>query len=48
MNNQEKIDTAARKKEEGNASFKAGKYERASRRYEKVWMRIQQLVSDKL
>ncbi|XP_030467348.1 peptidyl-prolyl cis-trans isomerase FKBP62-like [Syzygium oleosum] len=36
MNNQEKIDTAARKKEEGNASFKAGKYERASRRYEKA------------
>ncbi|XP_048139351.1 peptidyl-prolyl cis-trans isomerase FKBP62-like isoform X2 [Rhodamnia argentea] len=36
MNNQEKIEAAARKKEEGNASFKAGKYERASRRYEKA------------
>ncbi|KAF8016238.1 hypothetical protein BT93_H1674 [Corymbia citriodora subsp. variegata] len=36
MNNQEKIEAAARKKEEGNAAFKAGKYARASRRYEKA------------
>lgn len=36
MNNQEKIEAAARKKEEGNAAFKAGKYVRASKRYEKA------------
>lgn len=32
----EKIEAAGKKKEEGNALFKAGKYERASKRYEKV------------
>jgi FK506-binding protein 4/5 len=37
MNTQEKIEAAGKKKEEGNAWFKAGKYERASRRYEKVY-----------
>ncbi|KAJ7957281.1 Peptidylprolyl isomerase [Quillaja saponaria] len=36
MNTQEKIEAAGRKKEEGNALFKAGKYERASKRYEKA------------
>ncbi|KAJ8428476.1 hypothetical protein Cgig2_029929 [Carnegiea gigantea] len=36
MNTQEKIEAAAKKKEEGNALFKAGKYARASKRYEKV------------
>ncbi|KDP32575.1 hypothetical protein JCGZ_13125 [Jatropha curcas] len=36
MNTQEKIEAAGKKKEEGNALFKAGKYERASRRYEKA------------
>ncbi|KAJ6674734.1 PEPTIDYL-PROLYL CIS-TRANS ISOMERASE [Salix viminalis] len=36
MNTQEKIEAAGKKKEEGNAWFKAGKYERASRRYEKA------------
>lgn len=36
MNTQEKIEAAGKKKEEGNIFFKAGKYERASRRYEKV------------
>ncbi|PON95529.1 Peptidyl-prolyl cis-trans isomerase, FKBP-type [Trema orientale] len=36
MNTQEKIEAARKKKEEGNALFKAGKYERASRRYEKA------------
>ncbi|XP_074563244.1 70 kDa peptidyl-prolyl isomerase-like [Curcuma longa] len=35
-NNQEKIDAAAKKKEEGNALFKSGKYARASKRYEKA------------
>ncbi|GAB2213575.1 hypothetical protein Droror1_Dr00017885 [Drosera rotundifolia] len=35
MNTQEKIETAGKKKEEGNALFKAGKYARASKRYEK-------------
>ncbi|XP_010547132.1 PREDICTED: peptidyl-prolyl cis-trans isomerase FKBP65 [Tarenaya hassleriana] len=35
MNTQEKIEAAGRKKEEGNALFKAGKYDRASKRYEK-------------
>lgn len=36
MNTPEKIEAAAKKKEEGNVLFKAGKYERASKRYEKV------------
>lgn len=31
----EKIEVAGKKKEEGNMLFKAGKYERASKRYEK-------------
>ncbi|KAL9256881.1 Peptidyl-prolyl cis-trans isomerase FKBP65-like protein [Drosera capensis] len=35
MNTQEKIEMAGKKKEEGNALFKAGKYARASKRYEK-------------
>lgn len=36
MNTAEKIEAAARKKEEGNALFKLGKYHRASKRYEKA------------
>ncbi|KAK9288931.1 hypothetical protein L1049_017402 [Liquidambar formosana] len=36
MNTQEKIEASGKKKEEGNALFKSGKYERASRRYEKA------------
>ncbi|KAG5586639.1 hypothetical protein H5410_047073 [Solanum commersonii] len=36
MNTQEKIEAAGKKKEEGNALFKAGKYARASTRYEKA------------
>ena len=36
MNTQEKIEAAGKKKEEGNVLFKAGKYARASNRYEKV------------
>lgn len=36
MNTAEKIEAAAKKKEEGNALFKMGKYMRASKRYEKV------------
>lgn len=36
MNTPEKIEAAAKKKEEGNALFKARKYERASKRYEKA------------
>lgn len=36
MNTTEKIEAAGKKKEEGNALFKAGKYLRASKRYEKV------------
>lgn len=36
MNTQEKIEAASKKKEEGNVLFKAGKYLRASKRYEKV------------
>lgn len=38
MNTQEKVEAAGKKKEEGNALFKAGKYQRASKRYEKVRM----------
>jgi len=36
MSTPEKIEAAGKKKEEGNALFKAGKYARASKRYEKV------------
>ncbi|XP_057781005.1 peptidyl-prolyl cis-trans isomerase FKBP62-like isoform X2 [Salvia miltiorrhiza] len=36
MNNEEKIEAAGKKKEEGNALFKAGKHARASKRYEKA------------
>lgn len=36
MNTEEKIEASGKKKEEGNALFKAGKYVRASKRYEKV------------
>uniref|UniRef100_A0A0V0II61 peptidylprolyl isomerase n=1 Tax=Solanum chacoense TaxID=4108 RepID=A0A0V0II61_SOLCH len=36
MNTQEKIEAAGKKKEEGNALFKAGNYARASTRYEKA------------
>ncbi|XP_009602562.1 peptidyl-prolyl cis-trans isomerase FKBP62 [Nicotiana tomentosiformis] len=36
MNTPEKIEAAGKKKEEGNALFKAGKYTRASKRYEKA------------
>ncbi|KAK6940480.1 FKBP-type peptidyl-prolyl cis-trans isomerase domain [Dillenia turbinata] len=36
MNTEEKIEAAAKKKEEGNVLFKARKYERASKRYEKA------------
>lgn len=36
LNTQEKIEAAGKKKEEGNALFKSGKHERASKRYEKV------------
>ena len=37
---EEKIEAAGKKKEEGNVLFKAGKYERASRRYEKVFLKF--------
>ena len=36
MNTEEKIEAAGKKKEEGNALYKAGKYAKASKRYEKV------------
>ncbi|XP_047972681.1 peptidyl-prolyl cis-trans isomerase FKBP62-like [Salvia hispanica] len=36
MNNEEKIAASGKKKEEGNIWFRAGKYERASQRYEKA------------
>lgn len=36
LNNEEKIEAAGKKKEEGNALFKSGKYTRASKRYEKA------------
>ncbi|CAI8612500.1 unnamed protein product [Vicia faba] len=41
MNTEEKIEAAGKKKEEGNALFKAGKYERASKRYEKAVKNIE-------
>lgn len=40
MNNEEKIEAASKKKEEGNALFKAGKHVRASKRYEKVYTNL--------
>lgn len=40
MNTQEKIEAAGKKKEEGNVLFKAGKYVRASKRYEKVYIQL--------
>ena len=43
--NAEKIEAAAKKKEEGNAVFKLGKYAKASKRYEKVCSLIHQLFS---
>ena len=36
MNTPEKIEAAGKKKEEGNLFFKAGKYAKASKKYEKV------------
>ncbi|KAL2530149.1 Peptidyl-prolyl cis-trans isomerase FKBP62 [Forsythia ovata] len=36
MSTQEKIEAAGKKKDEGNALFKAGKYQRASKRYKKA------------
>jgi hypothetical protein len=39
MSTEEKIEAAAKKKEEGNVLFKAGKYARASKRYEKVFQK---------
>jgi FK506-binding protein 4/5 len=36
MNTEEKIEAAGKKKEQGNALFKSGKYARASKRYEKA------------
>ncbi|XP_057437133.1 peptidyl-prolyl cis-trans isomerase FKBP62-like [Lotus japonicus] len=36
LNTQEKIEAAGKKKEEGNVLFKAGKYARASKRYDKA------------
>ncbi|KAB2014403.1 hypothetical protein ES319_D09G222500v1 [Gossypium barbadense] len=36
MDTPQKIEAAGKKKEEGNALFKAGKFERASKRYEKA------------
>ncbi|WCJ35596.1 Peptidyl-prolyl cis-trans isomerase FKBP65 [Euphorbia peplus] len=36
MNNQEKIEAASRKKEEGNVLFKSGKYQRARKKYDKA------------
>ncbi|XP_058735873.1 70 kDa peptidyl-prolyl isomerase-like [Vicia villosa] len=41
MTTQEKIEAAGKKKEEGNALFKAGKHERASKRYEKAMKYIE-------
>lgn len=38
MNIQEKIEAAGKKKDEGNAMFNAGKYQRAIKRYGQVRM----------
>ena len=36
LNNAKNIEAAGKKKEEGNALFKSGKYAKAAKRYEKV------------
>jgi len=36
MSNNEKIEAARMKKEEGNLLFKTGKYQRARKKYDKV------------
>ncbi|GKV10392.1 hypothetical protein SLEP1_g21763 [Rubroshorea leprosula] len=36
LNNQEKIEAAGKKKEEGNILFKSGKYQRAAKKYDKA------------
>ena len=36
MNTPEKIEGAGKKKEDGNALYKVGKYARASKKYDKV------------
>lgn len=36
MSEHEKIETAGRKKDEGNLLFKSGKYQRAGKKYDKV------------
>jgi FK506-binding protein 4/5 len=36
MSNNEKIEAARRKKEEGNLLFNTGKYQRAEKKYDKV------------
>ena len=38
--NAEKIEAAAKKKDEGNVWFKMGKYAKASKRYEKVGYKV--------
>lgn len=40
MNNRERIEEAGRKKEEGNLLFKAGKFRRAEKKYDKVAARM--------
>lgn len=44
MNTAEKIEAAGKKKDEGNALFKAGKIARASKRYEKVSSTISKMM----
>lgn len=46
MNTEEKIEAAGKKKEEGNVLFKAGKYVRASKRYEKVCSSVNILICE--
>lgn len=48
MNTPEKIEAAGKKKEEGNALFKACKYTRASKRYEKVDIQLLQQFGARL
>lgn len=48
MNTPEKIEAAGKKKEEGNAYFKAGKYERASKRYKKVNLKMALVYTNRL
>lgn len=44
MNGQERVEAARKKKEEGNLLFKAGKYSRAAKKYDKVVIFLSNII----